>query len=186
VSTSSSSSGTSTGSGSAKTWVPATKSKGYNDFVKHFDNVVGKDATYGRYRNFLTRIAKQESGYNPLAKNKFAPAYGYFQFMQDGKKWNNIQHYSGLSIEAFQNDPEAQIRAGHKLAESFLKSFTPAELAEAKRQGFSEDAILAGCFMGGAGGVKKALKGIDTSDKHWDPEGKQGSSVLTYMHMFNK
>lgn len=37
--------------------------------------------------NFFSLLAKKESGYNSEIQNlQGAPAYGYFQFMQDGKR----------------------------------------------------------------------------------------------------
>ena len=37
--------------------------------------------------NFFAKLAQKESGFNSQIQNQFgAPAYGYFQFMQDGKK----------------------------------------------------------------------------------------------------
>jgi hypothetical protein len=49
----------------------------------------------------LTRIAKHESNFNLTTQNKAgAPAYGWFQFWQDGKT-NNITHYSGLDVNSF-------------------------------------------------------------------------------------
>lgn len=156
------------------------------EFNRHFDNVVRQNPEYAKHRKFLTNIARIESGFDSKIQNQQgAPAYGYFQFMQDGKKYNNIKHYSGLSIEQFRNNPEAQIKAAHKLAEEFLKTFNTEDLKEAARQGYTEDGLLAGAWMGGVGGVRKALKGIDTDDKFWSKEGI-GSSVMTYMKQFSK
>jgi Transglycosylase SLT domain len=154
------------------------------DYDRYFDNVVMKYPEMAKYRELLTNIARVESGFNPKAKNGAgAPAYGYFQFMQDGGKYNNITAYAGVSIEEFMNDPELQIRAAHKLAQAFERTFTREDLAKAEAQGYTMENLLAGAWLGGVGGVRKALDGIDTDDRYWSSTG-QGASVMEYMNKF--
>jgi hypothetical protein len=43
--------------------------------------------------------------------------------------------------------------------------------------------LLAGAWLGGVGGVRKALNGIDTDDRYWSSTG-QGASVMEYMNKF--
>lgn len=59
-------------------------SKGELAFEENYKEAFGgKDNMY----TFFSRLAKNESGYNPTIRNKAgAPAWGYFQFMEDGKK----------------------------------------------------------------------------------------------------
>ena len=95
--------------------------------------------------NFFSLLAKKESGYNSEIQNlQGAPAYGYFQFMQDGERWNNIRDYAGVDIETFRRSPEIQIKAAHKLAEAFLDGFSDRDMARARELGYSDSALLAG------------------------------------------
>ena len=51
-----------------------------------------------------------------------------------------------------------------------------------KNQGYSDDALVAGSWLGGPGGVKKYLLGKgDPSDSHWYG-GKGGTSVGKIMN----
>ena len=68
-------------------------SKGTEEFNRIYDEVEKEYPEASKYRTFLTTVAKYESGFNSKAKNKNAPAWGYFQFMQDDNKYNNIQKY---------------------------------------------------------------------------------------------
>ena len=75
-------------------------SKGLDEFNKWYDEVEKEDPEAKHYRQFLTKMAEQESGFNSAIQNRAgAPAYGYFQFMQDGKKYNNITAYAPLCPE---------------------------------------------------------------------------------------
>ena len=65
--------------------------KGLAAFNKAYDEVEASNPEAKKYRQFLTKMAEQESGFNSAIQNRAgAPAYGYFQFMQDDKKYNNI------------------------------------------------------------------------------------------------
>lgn len=95
--------------------------------------------------NFFSLLAKKESGYNSEIQNlQGAPAYGYFQFMQDGNRWNNIRDYAGVDIDTFRRSPEIQIKAAHKLANAFLSSFSDKDRARARELGYTDSALLAG------------------------------------------
>lgn len=156
-----------------------------DNFNKIYDELEAENPIYSKYRRLLTDIASKESGFNSSIQNRAgAPAYGYFQFMQDGKKWNNIQHYSGLSIEDFRKNPKEQIKAAVKLAQDFEKGLSSQDLEKAKQQGYSINALIAGAWLGGNGGVRRALNGRDTSDKHWSKTGA-GTTVKTRMNQFN-
>lgn len=161
-----------------------SKYVGFNGFNKAYDEVEQEMPEARQYRNLLTKIAKQESAFKMNAKNPGAAAYGYFQFMQDGSKWNNIKQYSGLSIEEFTKDPKAQIKAAVKLAQSFYKSFKKEDIEKAQKMGISMTGLIGGAWLGGPGGVRKVLNGTgNPSDRNWN--NGQGSDVATYIKMFN-
>lgn len=163
-----------------------SKYVGFNGFNKAYDEVEKEMPEAKQYRSLLTKLAKHESGFNAKVQNKAgAPAYGYFQFMQDGKRWNNITKYSGLSIDEFRNNPKEQIKAAIKLAKSFMSSFSQEDINKAKSMGISMSGMIGGAWLGGTGGVKKALNGIDSSDKHWSKDGKTGSSVMECFKRYN-
>lgn len=160
--------------------------KGLEAFNKAFDEVIAEDKDAAKYRNFLTKIAEKESAFDSYVQNKAgAPAYGYFQFMQDGKKYNNITAYAGTDIETFRNDPKLQIKAAIKLAKDFEKGFSAKDLEAAKSKGYNMDGLLAGAWLGGVGGVRRYLYGMgDASDKHWSKSGA-GTTVGTRIKEFS-
>lgn len=158
--------------------------KGSQEFERAYDEVEKINPEAKKYRRFLTQIAKIESGFNKRIQNRAgAPAYGYFQFMQDGKKYNNISKYANTDIETFRNNPQLQIQAAIKLAKSFENSFTANDLKLAKDKGFTTFGLLGGAWLGGVGGVRKYLNNQgDPSDSHW---GGKGSSVGKRIRQFN-
>lgn len=162
------------------------KYKGLEAFNKAFDEVISEDKDAAKYRNFLTRIAEKESKFDNYIQNTAgAPAYGYFQFMQDGKKYNNISAYAGTDIETFRNDPKLQIKAAIKLAKDFERGFSAKDLEAAKSKGYNMDGLLAGAWLGGVGGVRRYLYGMgDASDKHWSKSGA-GTTVGTRIKEFS-
>lgn len=153
-------------------------SKGLNEFNKHFNEVSKEIPEIEKYRGFLTKIAEQESGFNSSIQNKAgAPAYGYFQFMDF-----NIPN---KDIETFRQDPKLQIKSAYNLINQFKSGFNENDLNLAKQKGYSENALLAGSWLAGNGGVRSFLKGLSNpSDKHWSKTGA-GTDVATRMKMFN-
>ena len=148
-------------------------SKGLSQFNLNFDEALkvgGKEAEELKARrSVLTHLAQVESGFNSAVQNRTgAPAFGYFQFMQGlyrGTNHNNIGQYAGVDVNTFRNSPVLQIRAANKLANSFMSSFSKTELNKLHQLGWTDNAILAGCWLGGPRGVKRlAFKGIDASD----------------------
>lgn len=162
------------------------KGRGAEEFNAAYDRVEQRNPEAKKYRRFLTDTAYRESGFNPYIQNKAgAPAYGYFQFMQDGKKWDNITRYAGTDIETFRNNPELQIEAAIKLAKQFEKSFTNEDLNKASKMGYSKWALLAGAWLAGNGGVRTFLRGQgNPNDKKWSKSGA-GVSVKDRMDLFN-
>lgn len=160
--------------------------KGLAAFNKAYDEVEASNPDAKKYRQFLTKMAEQESGFNSAIQNRAgAPAYGYFQFMQDDKKYNNIRQYAGTDIETFRNNPKLQIEAAIKLAKSFEKGFSKEDLELANKNGYSTWGLLGGAWLAGNGGVRKFLRGQgNPSDRHWSKEGK-GTDVSTRIKAFN-
>lgn len=157
--------------------------KGFEDFKNNY-TAAGIDP---KKFEFFASIAKHESNFNPTVQNKAgAPAFGYFQFMQDGKKWNNISKFAGVDIQTFRNNPVLQIKAAEKLANSFLSQFTEEDKKRARELGYSNSALVRGAWMGGVGGVRNFLyKGINASDNHWDKKTGKGSNVKAAMDRGN-
>lgn len=148
-------------------------SKGLNQFNLDFDEALkigGDEARQLQSRRaVLTHLAQIESTFNSNIQNRAgAPAYGYFQFMQGpyrGKNYNNIGLYAGVDLDTFRNSPVLQIRAANKLANSFMSSFSKTELDRLHSLGWTDNAIIAGCWLGGPGGVRRfAFRNIDSSD----------------------
>lgn len=160
--------------------------KGLAAFNKAYDEVEASNPEAKKYRQFLTKMAEQESGFNSAIQNRAgAPAYGYFQFMQDDKKYNNIRQYAGTDIETFRSNPKLQIEAAIKLAKSFEKGFSKEDLELANKNGYSTWGLLGGAWLAGNGGVRKFLRGQgNPSDRHWSKEGK-GTDVATRIKAFN-
>lgn len=150
----------------------AIPSKGESAFDKAFDEVIKEDPSAAKYRPFLTTVAKYESGFNPTIKNPNAPAYGYFQFMQDGIKYNNISAYAGTDIGTFLKDPKLQIKAAINLAKSMESGFSKQDIEAAAKQGITHWGLLGGAWLGGVGGVRKLLhNNVNVDDKHWGGAG---------------
>lgn len=163
---------------------------GSSAFNKAFDKVVQYRPEAAKYRNVLTKLAQAESGFKINAKNPNYPAYGYFQFIKNGKT-DNIQlgrKYSqnpdNYSLGEFMSNPEIQINAAIDLAQKFEKTLTTKDKEQAQKQGYSLDALIAGSWLGGVGGVRKVLNGTgNPSDRRHSKTG-QGSDVKTYMQKY--
>lgn len=165
---------------------------GQKDFDKAFDEVIKSDTNASKWRNFLTEVARRESGFNSTIQNKAgAPAWGYFQFMQsDDGKYNNIQHYAGTDVNTFLNDSQLQIKSAIKLVEDFDKSISNGDKLLAKRKGLDLDtqkgkeAALHAMWLAGPGGFRKWLNGYNPSDKQWNKDGK-GITVQELIDKYN-
>lgn len=153
----------------------------YEVFNNNLNQYIKEHPDANKYKNLLTDIAKHESNFNYSIQNTAgAPAYGYFQFWQDGRI-NNITKYSGLSIEDFRNNPKAQIEAAVKMAKSIENQFNSEDLRIAKAKGYNMNQLIRGAWLGGVGGVRKVLRDQgDPSDSKWYKNGK-GRSVKQAM-----
>lgn len=138
--------------------ISAPTTTGSHEFEKAYDEVEKLDPEAKNRRALLTQLAKAESGFVKNVQNKGgAPAYGYFQFMQGnykGKNYNNIGTYAGTDINTFRNDAKLQIQAANKLAKQFMSSFSQSELDRMHKMGWTDNAIIAGAWLGGPGGVR--------------------------------
>ena len=165
--------------------VKTTPVKGTTEFNKIYDEVIKEFPEAAEYRDFLTTVANYESKYNSQAKNKYAPAWGYFQFMQDDKKYNNIKTYAGVDTQTFLNDPKLQIKAAVKLAQAMEKGFSKEDWENAKAKGISRWGMLGGAWLGGNGGLRKYLRdNINISDKHWSPNNS-GIDMISQINRYN-
>lgn len=119
-------------------------------------------------RAFLTKIAFNESRFNSRAKNPKAPAYGYFQFMQDGKKYNNITVYSGVNINDYLSNPVLQIASANKMINDIDRQLTKTDLERLNELGLTRNAAYGMAWLGGVGGMRNFIyKGINASDSSW-------------------
>lgn len=164
-----------------------TKQKKFLKSPKTFDEAFQQAITINpevsEYKDFLVKLAKKESNFNSYIQNTAgAPYYGYFQM---GKE--EIKKTTGLSVEEFRKDPVQQILGAVKLYKMNLKTMKAIGIYNiGKEKGYSDDALVAGAWLGGPGGVKKYLKGLgDPSDSHWYKNGK-GTSVGIRMKEFNE
>lgn len=157
--------------------------KGSKDFEKAFEEAAKINPEVMQYKNFLTKTADKESDFRSNVQNsRGAPYYGYFQMGV-----SEIKKTTGLSVEEFRNNPVQQILGAVKLYKSYLKSIKDLGVYNlGKEKGFSDDALVAGAWLGGPGGVRDFLKGIrDPSDSHWYRNKNKGTSVGKRMKLFN-
>lgn len=157
--------------------------KGSKSFEEAFEEAVKINPEVANYKNFLIKTAKKESNFDSYIQNTAgAPYYGYFQM---GKE--EIKNTTGLSVDQFRTNPVQQILGAVKLYKMNLKIIKAIGVYDlGKEKGYSDDALVAGAWLGGPGGVKKYLKGISNpSDSHWYKNGK-GVSVGTRMKEFNE
>ena len=160
-------------------------SKGTEEFNRIYDEVEREYPEAAKYRAFLTTVAKYESGFNSKAKNKNAPAWGYFQFMQDDNKYNNIKTYAGVDTQTFLNNPKLQIIAAINLAKSMEKGFSKEDMAAAKSKGITKWGMLGGAWLGGNGGLRRyLLNNENISDKHWSPNNS-GIDMINQIKRYN-
>lgn len=164
--------------------------KGSSSFEEAYKKAVQINPSVAKYKDFLTRTAKRESNFNSYIQNTAgAPYYGYFQMGEQ-----EIKKTTGLTVEQFRNDPVAQILGAAKLYEmnlatvKQLKAFDGKDSIKVyelcKQKGYSDDAIVAGAWAGGPGGVKKFITGKgNPSDSHWYG-GQGGTSVGKLMNEF--
>lgn len=166
-----------------KSTISYKPSKGEKEFENAYIKAVGKK---DEYYDLLSKIARYESGYNPLAKNPNAPAYGYFQFMQDGIKYNNISSFAGVDIDTFKNTPEIQILAARKMLDSIFSQIRDKDLVKMREKGITREGFAGLAWLGGVGGARNFLHyNKNISDKHWSPNGS-GIDMKSQLVRYNK
>lgn len=156
---------------------------GFESFRDAYIKAVGQE---DELFPLLSKIARYESGYNPSAKNPHAPAYGYFQFMQDGERYNNITAYGKTDISTFLSDPVLQINAARSLAESFYNSLDSRDFSRMRDLGITKEGAIAGMWLGGLGKFREYIhEGKNADDKSWSPTGS-GIDMRTQIARYNK
>lgn len=158
----------------------------YNIFNEAMDRAIGKIPDIANYRDLLTNIASHESGFNPsIQSSSGAPAWGYFQMMEDGKKWHNIERFAGMDIQSFLNNPEEQIIAAYKLAKANESSLSENDRKRMEELGISMNGAIGGMWLGGLGGFRKFIHdNVNVSDKHWYSDGG-GVDMETQIKRYN-
>lgn len=171
----------------SKVLPPLKSSKGLTKFNSFYDQAISNYADIADQlksrRNLFTRLANYESSFNSGVQNRAGvPAFGYFQLMQGlyrGHNHNNIGKHAGVDTATFLNSPMLQIKAANSLANEFMRQFSPIEIQRLHKLGYSDSAIIAGAWLGGAQGVRRfAFRNQDSKDVH-------GTGVGKYMQMFN-
>ena len=160
-------------------------SRGTEEFNRIYDEVEKEYPEASKYRTFLTTVAKYESGFNSKAKNKNAPAWVYFQFMQDDNKYNNIKTYAGVDTQTFLDNPKLQIIAAINLAKSMEKGFSKEDINAAKSKGITRWGMLGVDWLGGNRGLRRyLLNNENISDKHWSPNNS-GIDMINQIKRYN-
>lgn len=151
---------------------------------KSFEEILQKaekiNPEVSKYRAFLIKTAKRESNFNSYVQSKTgAPYYGYFQMGRE-----EIRNTTGLSVDEFRNNPVQQVLGAVELYKQNLRIMKAIGCYTlGVNKGYSDDALVAGAWLGGPGGVKKYLLGKgDPSDSHWYKNGKGGTSVGKIMN----
>lgn len=155
--------------------------KGQDTFEKAFEQAASENPELRKHKDFFIKLCKHEGGFNPGIQNSAgAPYYGYFGFGQAA-----LKQTSNYTMDQFRNDPVEQIRAAGKLYNQHIQSAKRLGFYDkAKQMGYSDDAIVAGAWLGGAGGVRNfILNNRDASDSHWYG-GKGGTSISKRMKAF--
>lgn len=159
-------------------------SGGHMSFEQALSEATKINPAVAKHKNFIRKIRKAETSNSkdPRIQNSAgAPYYGWFQMGRE-----EIKATTGLTVEQFRIDPVQQILGATKLYELYLAEVKRiGAYGLCKSKGYSDDAIVAGAWLGGAGGVKKFIKGQgNPSDSKWYG-GKGGTSVGRRMNEFN-
>lgn len=153
-----------------------TPIRGSEDYEAAWARHLEANPQDAEWKPLLDRIAKQESNFKSVQNYAGAPAYGYYQLWETNLGDN--------TPEEVLNNPDLQISLAMRLLRSNLSNFTEQDIEKARNLGYSINAMLGGAWLGGVGGVRKYLEGVDTTDAH-HYGGKGGSSVGRYFNIFN-
>lgn len=139
----------------------------YNEqtFLQDY-NTAWKGTRYDtpEWRTFWTKLAKRESSFNPQVMNSIG-AKGYFQLMPYNRS------------STWQNNTQ-QFAEADKLIRSMEAKITADDLRRAEALGLNKQALLAGAWLGGIGGMRAALRGKTRADMN-------GTTVMSRMKDFN-
>ena len=139
----------------------------YNEqtFLQDY-NTAWKGTRYDtpEWRTFWTKLAKRESSFNPEVMNSIG-AKGYFQLMPYNRS------------STWQNNTQ-QFAEADKLIRSMEAKITADDLRRAEALGLNKQALLAGAWLGGIGGMRAALRGKTRADKN-------GTTIMSRMKDFN-
>ena len=139
----------------------------YNEqtFLQDY-NTAWKGTRYDtpEWRTFWTKLAKRESSFNPEVMNSIG-AKGYFQLMPYNRS------------STWQNNTQ-QFAEADKLIRSMEAKITADDLRRAEALGLNKQALLAGVWLGGIGGMRAALRGKTRADKN-------GTTIMSRMKDFN-
>lgn len=145
---------------SAKTNIPA------NERTAQFDADFAKYGTsdiFKNHANFWRQLAFQESSFTSNIRNKIG-AYGYFQLMPASS--------TGADVAT-------QFKDAEKLMTQHMRTLNDEDRRLAREQGISEEGLMAGVWIGGPGGVKRALRGQGSA------ADANGTTVLGRMKQFS-
>lgn len=180
---------------------------GTKSFEKIFSDVAKENPYASKYKNILTHLASNESGFNSKIRNQAgAPAFGYFQFMDynivpkdylqktrfysygSKKAWTRAveddPEYKGY-ISNFISNPKKQLNMAIDMLRTNENQLSSNDLTIAKRMGLSKNALLGGTWLGGIKGVRKLLyNNVNVSDKHYSKVGA-GIDMRSQLKKYN-
>ena len=123
----------------------------------------GTSKIFSDHKNFWKRLAFSESSLNSQASNK-SGAFGYFQIMPQSR--------TGADVAS-------QFKDAEKLMTSHMSMINDEDRKLAQQKGITEEGLMAGVWLGGPGGVKKALR------SQGNAKDSNGTSVMSYMKKFS-
>lgn len=128
------------------------------DFQKY-----GVNPIFTKHKEFWRKLALSESSLNSQASNK-SGAFGYFQIMPQSRTGTDVA---------------SQFKDAEKLMTSHMSLINDEDRKLAQQKGITEEGLMAGVWLGGPGGVKKALR------NQGNAKDSNGTSVMSYMKKFS-
>lgn len=161
---------------------PSKETENYRSFENFLDQAIYIDPKLSSKRDFLTAIADTESKFISQQNSSGAEKYGYFQM----GKWE-IELTKGLNLQKYITDPVSQIISASNLYDWYLSELKRIGAYDlGKEKGYSEEAMIAGAWLGGPGNVKKFLQGKGNASDYHLYNGEGGDNVGDRMDKFNK
>lgn len=128
------------------------------DFQKY-----GVNPIFTKHKEFWRKLALSESSLNSQASNK-SGAFGYFQIMPQSRTGTDVA---------------SQFKDAEKLMTSHMSLINDEDRKLAQQKGITEEGLMAGVWLGGPGGVKRALRNKGNA------KDSNGTSVISYMKKFS-